>query len=92
MNKTITYLSVLSIICSVSACDGKQNSGEGDYKKTTKSVDSNGTAHEKTVEQDVDVDSDGDRSVKTETTTTTDPEGLMNKSESKTKVEVEEDR
>lgn len=91
MNKSITYLSVLSIICAVAACDGKKN-GDGDYKETTKSVDSNGTAHEKTVEQDVDVDSDGDRSVKTETTTTTDPEGLMNKSESKTKVEVEEDR
>jgi hypothetical protein len=92
MNKSITYLTALSIICAVAACDGKKNNGDGDYKETTKSVDSNGTAHEKTVEQDVDVDSDGDRSVKTETTTTTDPEGLMNKSESKTKVETETDR
>ena len=64
----------------------------GKYESTSKSVDSQGTAHEKTTTTNVEVDKYGNKKATTETEKSSDPKGLFNKSTSKTSTTTKENR
>lgn len=61
----------------------------GQYERTTKSVDQNGTAVEKTRSTNVYYDQYGNKKATVDTTTSRDPKGLFNKSTTQTRETVQ---
>ncbi len=93
MNTKIVTLSVAALaMLALPACTQRATDlPPGKYESTSKSVDSQGTAHEKTTTTEVEVDQYGNKKATTETEKSTDPKGLFNKSTSKSSSTVKEE-
>ncbi len=87
MKKTlfIVPLSVAAAI-TLSACSTAPTTlPPGQYERTTKSTDYNGTAVKKTTSTNVYYEENGNKKATVDTTTSRDPKGLFNKSTTETR-------
>jgi hypothetical protein len=85
MKKHLVLLSAAATVLGVAACESHPTSlPPGEYKRTEKSVNAQGTETEKTTKTNVYYDEHGNKKAVQETETSRDPKGLFNKSTSST--------
>lgn len=85
MNKTLVLTLTATAAIGLAACESSPKSlPPGEYSKTQKSTNSDGTNYKKTTDTEVYYDENGNKRVRQEVETTKDPDGLFNKSTSKT--------
>lgn len=86
MKNSFKYLALGLGLMGVAACTAAPRSlPPGEYKKTERSVSSDGTEYKKETTTDVYYDAYGNKRATQETETSKDPKGLFNKSTSTTK-------
>jgi major membrane immunogen (membrane-anchored lipoprotein) len=83
-----------AMVLSTAACSTEQKASTlapGDYKRTVRSTDANGTETTQYNETKIDVDDDGNRKTVIQSETTKDPEGMFNKKTVKKSKQVIEE-
>lgn len=90
MNNTFKYMLCAVALTGIAACTAApQTLPPGEYKRTEKSVDAQGTEYKKETNTNVYYDEDGNKRAVQETETSKDPKGLFNKSTTTTKKTYE---
>lgn len=85
MKSNVPIMSLLVLVFITSACTTQPTTlPPGEYSKTHKSTDAQGTTRETTTNTEVYYDEHGNKRAVQEQETTEDPEGLLNKSTSRT--------